>query len=169
MKPPPNPHYRHRFPAEIICHAVWLCRNVFSLSLRDAPSSCWLSGALSSPTRRFGAGARNSARALLAACAAAGPDTGISGTSTKCSSGSRACSIIFGAPWISTAWHSTFWFRNAAMPQKLLKRFFWRLLKGLADHAAGNRDGQTEKLRRGEAPPASRYRASTKPISEQSC
>ena len=23
MKPPPDPHYRHRFPAEIISHAVW--------------------------------------------------------------------------------------------------------------------------------------------------
>jgi putative transposase len=34
MKPPPNPHYRHRFPAEIISHAVWLY-HVFSLSLRD--------------------------------------------------------------------------------------------------------------------------------------
>src|SRR4029077_17300833 len=33
-KPPPSPHYRHRFPAEIISHAVWLC-HVFSLSLRD--------------------------------------------------------------------------------------------------------------------------------------
>jgi putative transposase len=34
MKPPPDPHYRHRFPAEIISHAVWL-HHVFSLSLRD--------------------------------------------------------------------------------------------------------------------------------------
>jgi putative transposase len=34
MKPPPNPHYRHRFPAEIISHAVWLY-HVFSLSFRD--------------------------------------------------------------------------------------------------------------------------------------
>ena len=32
MKPPPAPHYRHRFPAEIICHAIWLYL-VFSLSL----------------------------------------------------------------------------------------------------------------------------------------
>jgi hypothetical protein len=30
MKPPPDADYRHRFPAEIIRHAVW-----FSLSLRD--------------------------------------------------------------------------------------------------------------------------------------
>src|SRR5882757_10927837 len=34
MKRPPDPHYRHRFPAEIIGHAVWLY-HVFSLSLRD--------------------------------------------------------------------------------------------------------------------------------------
>jgi putative transposase len=34
MKPSPNPHYRHRFPAEIISHAIWLY-HMFSLSLRD--------------------------------------------------------------------------------------------------------------------------------------
>ena len=34
MKSPPNPHYRHRFPADIIRCAVWLY-HVFSLSLRD--------------------------------------------------------------------------------------------------------------------------------------
>jgi transposase-like protein len=33
-KPPPDPHYRHRFPAVIIGDAVWLY-HVFSLSLRD--------------------------------------------------------------------------------------------------------------------------------------
>ena len=43
MTPPPDPHYRHRFPAAIISHAVWLyC--VFSLSLRGSSSICviWL-------------------------------------------------------------------------------------------------------------------------------
>lgn len=30
MQPPPDPQYRHRFPAEIVCHA-----RVLSLSLRD--------------------------------------------------------------------------------------------------------------------------------------
>ncbi len=34
MKPPPDPHYRHRFSAEIISYAIWLY-HVFSLSLRD--------------------------------------------------------------------------------------------------------------------------------------
>jgi putative transposase len=33
MRKPPNPHYRHRFPAELISHAVWLY-HVFSLSFR---------------------------------------------------------------------------------------------------------------------------------------
>lgn len=35
MRKEPDPHHRHRFPAEIIAHAVWLY-HVFSLSLRDA-------------------------------------------------------------------------------------------------------------------------------------
>jgi putative transposase len=34
MRPPPGPYYRHRFPAEIISHAIWLY-HVFSLSPRD--------------------------------------------------------------------------------------------------------------------------------------
>jgi putative transposase len=34
MTPPPDPYYRHPFPAEIISHAVWLY-HMFSLSLRD--------------------------------------------------------------------------------------------------------------------------------------
>jgi putative transposase len=34
MNLPPNPHHRHRFPAEIISHAVWLY-HVFSLGPRD--------------------------------------------------------------------------------------------------------------------------------------
>ena len=34
MKPPPDPHYRHRFPAEVISHAVWLY-HLFALSFRD--------------------------------------------------------------------------------------------------------------------------------------
>jgi putative transposase len=34
MTPEPRSYHRVRFPAEILSHAVWLCR-VFSLSLRD--------------------------------------------------------------------------------------------------------------------------------------
>ena len=39
MQSPPDPQYRHRFPAEIICHAVWLY-HVFSLSLWDVERHC---------------------------------------------------------------------------------------------------------------------------------
>ena len=34
MREPPDPHYRHRVPAELISHAVRLY-HVFSLNLRD--------------------------------------------------------------------------------------------------------------------------------------
>jgi putative transposase len=34
MKPPPDPHYRHRFSTGIISYAIWLY-HVFSPSLRD--------------------------------------------------------------------------------------------------------------------------------------
>jgi putative transposase len=34
MKKPPDPHHRHRFPANLISHVVWLY-HVFSLSFRD--------------------------------------------------------------------------------------------------------------------------------------
>jgi putative transposase len=34
VRKPPSPHYRHRFPAELISHAVWLY-HIFSLSFRD--------------------------------------------------------------------------------------------------------------------------------------
>jgi putative transposase len=34
MKCEPDPHHRHRFPAEVISHAVWLY-HTFSLSFRD--------------------------------------------------------------------------------------------------------------------------------------
>ena len=34
MKKPPDPSYRHRFPADLINHVVWLY-HVFSLSFRD--------------------------------------------------------------------------------------------------------------------------------------
>ena len=67
MKPPPDPHYRHRFPAEVISHAVWLY-HVLSLSLRDVELSS-PNAASSSPMKQFGAGARNSARALPTCCA----------------------------------------------------------------------------------------------------
>jgi putative transposase len=68
MKPPPDPRYRHRFPAEIISHAVWLY-HVFSLSLRDVDLLMAERGVIVSyeTVRRW---CRSSARALPTACAA---------------------------------------------------------------------------------------------------
>jgi hypothetical protein len=57
MMPLPDPHYRHRFPAEIISHAVRLY-HVFSLSLRDV-ELIWLNVVSSSPTRRCGEHAKS--------------------------------------------------------------------------------------------------------------
>ena len=48
MKTPYDPYYRHRFPAEIISHAVWLY-HVFSLSLRNVEL---LAAPCSAPRRR---------------------------------------------------------------------------------------------------------------------
>ena len=79
-------------------------------------SCSWLSAALSSPTRPCDAGARNSARVSPTACAAAGHGQETSGTWTRSSSGSRACSTISGAPSIRMALCSTSWFRPGAMP-----------------------------------------------------
>jgi hypothetical protein len=69
MKPPPDPHYRHRFSAEIISHAGWLI--TCSASASETLSSFWPNAVSSSLTRPFGAGVRNSARTLPNACAAA--------------------------------------------------------------------------------------------------
>jgi hypothetical protein len=114
MKPPPDPHYRHRFPAEIISHAVWLY-HVFSLSLRDVELILAQRGIVVSyeTVRRW---CKNSARLSPVACAAAGHGQEISGTWTRSSSGSRACSTISGALSIRMALCSIFWFKHGAMP-----------------------------------------------------
>ena len=106
MKPPPDPHYRHRFSAEIISYAVWLY-HVFSLSLRDVELLLAERGIVVSyeTVRRwcmkFGASSPT-------ACAVAGRGRVTRGTWTRSSSGSRACCTISGAQWISTALCSTF-------------------------------------------------------------
>ena len=48
IKPPADPNYSHRFPAEIVSHAVWLY-HVFNLSLRNA-ALLWAGEALWLPT-----------------------------------------------------------------------------------------------------------------------
>src|ERR1700716_2798296 len=105
MKPPPDPGYRHRFPAEIITHAVWLY-HVFSLSLRDVELLLAERGIVVSYEtvrrwcKKFGQTFANRLRRRR-------PRPGDKWHLDECSSGSTACSIIFGVPWIRTAWCST--------------------------------------------------------------
>ena len=66
MKPSPEPYYRHRLPTAIISQSVWLY-HLFSLSCRMVSCS-WQSVASTSPTRRYGAGARNSGRISPIVC-----------------------------------------------------------------------------------------------------
>jgi putative transposase len=56
---PPVSYKRHRFPPQIIAHAIWLYFR-FPLSLRLVEEIC-LSAALSYPTKPFDAGRSNSA------------------------------------------------------------------------------------------------------------
>jgi putative transposase len=92
MKPPPDPHYRHRFPAAIICYAVWLY-HVFSLSLRDFELLLAERGIVVSYetvrrwSKKFGQTFASRLRHRQ----------GTSGTSMRSSSESRACSTISGA------------------------------------------------------------------------
>jgi DDE domain len=69
---------------------------------------------VANPTRKL-IGSTTTDAELKAACAVDGHGPGASGTWAKCSSGSRTCSIIFGAPWIRMVLCSTSWFRNAEM------------------------------------------------------
>ena len=90
MKPPPDPHYRHRFPAEIISQAVWLY-HVFSLSLRDVELLLAERGVVASyetirRRKKFG-------QTFAAVYAAVGPRV-TNGTSTKLLSGPRECSTL---------------------------------------------------------------------------
>jgi transposase len=105
---------------------VRLLAEVFGLTISEGAIANILSRAgapllasavpIADAVRPCGGGAGNSARASPTACAAAGRGPGTSGISTRCSSGSRACSTISGAPWIRTALCSTSLFRTGAMP-----------------------------------------------------
>jgi transposase-like protein len=72
MIPPPDLHYRYRFPAEIISHAVWLY-HVFSLSLRDVELILAERGIVVSYGSRATLVQELGATSLIA-CAAAGHD-----------------------------------------------------------------------------------------------
>ena len=114
MKKPPDPHYRHRFPAELISHAVWLY-HVFSLSFRDVELILAERGVIVSyeSIRRwclkFGAS--------FAGQASAGVGRGrvTSGTWTRSSFGSGVSCIISGEQSIKTGSCSISWCSVAVM------------------------------------------------------
>ena len=100
-----------------------------SASACEMSSCSWPSVVLSSPMRRFGAGARNLARALPTACATDGHGLAISGTWTRCSSGSRVCSYLWRA--VDQDGVVLDILVQERRNGTAAKRFFRRLLKGL--------------------------------------
>ena len=95
----PASYPRHRFPAEIISHAVWL-HHVFSLSLRDVELILAERGVLVTHESIRLWGLKFGAK-FAEDCNDGGLGQGTPGTSTKCSSASGACSTTCGAPSIS--------------------------------------------------------------------
>ena len=166
MKSPPDPHYRHRFPAAIIGHAVWLY-HVFSLSLRDVELLLAERGVVVSyeTVRRW--------------CQKFGE--------------SFADRLRRRRPRPGDKWHLDEVFIRIQAVQhylwravdqdgvvldilvqerrngKAAERFFKRLLKGLQYRATSDHHRQAEKLWRGAATSAAQCRASTKPLPQQSC
>jgi transposase-like protein len=113
MKQPPNPHYRHRFPAEIISHAVWLY-HVFSLSLRDVELVLAERGIIVSyeTVRRW---CRKFAQSFADRLRRRRPRPGDKWHLDEVFIRIQGVSIIYGVPWIRTALSSTSSFRNGAM------------------------------------------------------
>jgi putative transposase len=124
MKKPPSPHYRHRFPAELISHAVWLY-HVFSLSFRDVELLLAERGIIVSyeSIRRWCGKFGSSFAANL--CRRR-PRPGDKWHLDESSSVSRASFSISGGPSIRMPSCWIFWCRGAATAT----RFFKRLLKG---------------------------------------
>ena len=147
MKLPPDPHYRHRFPAEIISHAVWLY-HVLSLSLRDVELMLAERGVVVSyeTVRRWckkfaaGSGARLRRRR---------PRPGDKWTWTKSSFGSRACSTVSGVLSIRMARAR----RSRSGPARCQRgeALLSAASEGFAVRAAGDRDRQVAELRRSSA------------------
>ena len=106
---------RHRFPAEIISHAVWLY-HVFRLSLRDVELILAERGIVVTHESirhwclKFGCDFARRLRRRR-------PQPGTPGISMRCSSVSRVYCIICGGQWISTALCWTFWCRSDEMAQ----------------------------------------------------
>ena len=112
MKQPPNPHYRHRFPAEIISYAVWLY-HVFSLSLRDVELLLAERRTASYETvrrwcRKFGQSFAQSMRRRR-------PRPGDKWHRTRYSSGSKECCTISDVRWTRMVLSSISSFSNGAM------------------------------------------------------
>ena len=82
MTPEPHPYYRHRFPAEIISHAVWLY-HVFSLSLRDIELILAERGVVVTH-ESVRLGAKSSVLSSPGAYAGGDRDPAIHGTLTRC-------------------------------------------------------------------------------------
>src|ERR1051326_2709690 len=116
MTPPPDPPYRHRFPAEIISHAVWL-HHVFSLSLRDVELLLAERGVVVSYQtvcrwcEKFGQTFANCLRRRR-------PRPGDKWHLDEVFIRIRGCSAIFGAPWIRTASCSTSLFSHGGMARR---------------------------------------------------
>ena len=165
MKPPPDPHYRHRFPAEIISHAVWLY-HVFSLSLRDVELLLAERGIVVSYEtvrrwcQKFGQSFANRLRRRR-------PRPGDKWYMDE---------VFIRIQGVQHyLWRAVD--QDGVVLDILVQRAAGRqsrqtllspAAEGPAICAAGDRDRQTAKLRRGAAPDPSRGRTSTKPIFEQS-
>jgi transposase-like protein len=85
MNPPPatNPYKRHRFPAEIISHSVWLYYR-FSLSYRDVEELMAERG-VPCRTKPCGTGVESLARPMQMRYVADVPDLGTNGMLMKSS------------------------------------------------------------------------------------
>jgi hypothetical protein len=116
MTPPPDPHYRHRFPAEIISHAIWLC-HVFSLSLRNVELILAERGIVVSyeTVRRW---YKQFAASFTDRLRRRRPRPGDKWHMDEVFIRIQACSTTFGAPSIRMALCSTSWFRLAAMARR---------------------------------------------------
>ena len=106
----PASYPRHRFPAEIISHAVWLY-HVFSLSLRDVELILAERGIVVTHESirhwclKFGADFARRLRRRR-------PQPGDTWHLDEVFIRIRVCCTICGARWISTALCSTFWCRT---------------------------------------------------------
>jgi putative transposase len=112
---PPNLYHRHRFPAEIISHAVWLYY-LFSLSLRDVELILAERGVpLSYETvRRW---CQKFGRSFAERLRKRRPGLATAGIWTRSSSAFEASYITSGVRWIRTVRFSTSWSRIGAMPK----------------------------------------------------